>query len=420
MSSPDLSLLSKRRFGPLFVVQFLGAFNDNMLKFGMFVLASFTLYKDDPTHGTQLEMLATALFILPYLLLSALAGQLADAMDKAKLMRFIKAAEIAFMAIGLAGFWLQSIPLLLTALFLMGVHSTIFGPVKYAILPQHLGEHELMGGTGVIEAGTFLAILGGQVLAGLVKPWEAGMIATGLAVVGFLASLMIPAAPASAPGLKVELNVFKGSWHVLKVAQQGRDVWLAIIGISWFFAVAAVVVTEFAPLVQTVLDAQQDVATLLLLVFSVSIALGSVAVGKILKGEVSARTVPWAALGMAAFLIDLWIATRNYDVVVESAHIKDFVASPGAWHIMLALAGLAFSGGLFIVPLYAILQTHSAPETRSQTIAANNIMNAVCSVVLIAAMTALIGQAPRQRAQMAAPQAHPQSFAQHMIALRRD
>ena len=392
MSSPDLSLLTKRRFGPLFVVQFLGAFNDNMLKFGMFVLASFTLYKDDPTHGTQLEMLATALFILPYLLLSALAGQLADAMDKARLMRFIKAAEIGFMAIGLAGFWLQSIPLLLTALFLMGVHSTIFGPVKYAILPQHLGEHELMGGTGVIEAGTFLAILGGQVLAGVVTPQHAGMIATGLAVVGFLASLMIPAAPASAPGLKVELNVFKGSWHVLKVAQQGRDVWLAIIGISWFFAVAAVVVTEFAPLVQTVLDAQQDVATLLLLVFSVSIALGSVAVGKILKGEVSARTVPWAALGMALFLIDLWIATRNYDVVVESAHIKDFVTSPGAWHIMLALAGLAFSGGLFIVPLYAILQTHSAPESRSQTIAANNIMNAVLSVVLIAAMTALIGQ----------------------------
>jgi len=392
MSSPDLSLLTKRRFGPMFVVQFLGAFNDNMLKFGMFVLASFTLYKDDPAQGTQLEMLATALFILPYLLLSALAGQLADAMDKARLMRIIKAAEIAFMAIGLAGFWMQSIPLLLLALFLMGVHSTIFGPVKYAILPQHLGEHELMGGTGVIEAGTFLAILGGQVLAGLVTPQHAGMIATGLAIVGFLASLLIPAAPPAGSGQAVELNVLKGSWHVLKVARQGRDVWLCILGISWFFAVAAVVVTEFAPLVQTVLDAQQDVATLLLLVFSVSIAAGSVVVGKILKGEVSARTVPGAALGMAFFLIDLWVATRNYNVVVESAHIRDFVASPGAWHIMVALAGLAFSGGLFIVPLYAILQTRSAPEARSQTIAANNIMNAVFSVALIGVMMALVAR----------------------------
>jgi acyl-[acyl-carrier-protein]-phospholipid O-acyltransferase/long-chain-fatty-acid--[acyl-carrier-protein] ligase len=170
MSAPDLSLLSKRRYGPLFAVQFLGAFNDNLLKFGLLFLANFAIYKGQADKAATLSNIATGLFILPYFLFSPFAGQLADAWDKARLVRLVKAAEVGIMVLALAGFWFRSIPLLMTALFLMGCHSTLFGPVKYSILPQHLGPHEIMGGTGLIEAGTFLAILGGQLLAGVVPP----------------------------------------------------------------------------------------------------------------------------------------------------------------------------------------------------------------------------------------------------------
>ena len=390
MSAPDLSLLGKRRFAPLFAVQFLGAFNDNLLKFALLFLANFTIYRDAPDQAALLATIATGLFILPYFLLSALAGQLADTWDKAWLIRAVKAAEIGIMAVALAGFWFASIPVLLTCLFLMGVHSTIFGPVKYSILPQHLGRHELMGGTGLIEAGTFLAILGGQLLAGMIRAWEAGLATTGLAVLGFLFSLAVPSAPPVAPGIRIERNIFKGTWQILSVARAGRGVWLAILGISWFFSVGAILLSEFPPLVSGTLSAGSEVVTLFLLVFSIAVAIGSLVVNKLLGGEVSARYVPVAALGMAAFLIDLWIATRTFTVTTPGADAAAFVASAGSWHILFALAGLAVSGGIFIVPLYAILQVHSDPAERSRVIAANNIVNAFVTVIFVAVVTALL------------------------------
>ncbi|QPQ54380.1 acyl-[ACP]--phospholipid O-acyltransferase [Allosphingosinicella flava] len=392
MSAPNLSLLARRRFAPLFVVQFLGAFNDNLLKFALLFLANFGLYAAEPDKAEMLATVATGLFILPYFLFSALAGQLADAWDKAKLVRIVKAAEIIIMTIGLAGFWTESIPLLLTSLFLMGLHSTLFGPVKYSILPQHLHENEIMGGTGLIEAGTFLAILGGQLLGGVIPPWEAGLVATGLAVLGFLASLAVPSAPPTAPGLRIEANVFRGTWHILKAAHHGRGVWLSVLGISWFFSVGAVLLSEFAPLVNGVLGAQQEVATLFLLIFSVSVAIGSVLVNKLLAGEVSARYVPVSALAMSVFMIDLWLATRGYSAPAAAATITQFLESAGSWHILIDLAGIALAGGMFIVPLYAILQTHSPPEERSRTIAANNIVNAAVTVLMVAILTLLLSR----------------------------
>lgn len=390
MSAPDLSLLGKRRFAPLFVVQFLGAFNDNLLKYALLFLANFTLYAADPAKAGVLATVATGLFILPYFLLSALAGQLADKWNKAGLIRAVKAAEIAIMVLALAGFWFQSVPVLLGCLFLMGVHSTIFGPVKYSILPQHLGRHELMGGTGLIEAGTFLAILGGQLLGGVIPAWEAGLVATGLAVLGFLASLAVPSAPPAAPELRIERNVLKGSWEILSVARAGRGVWLAILGISWFFAVGAILLSEFAPLVSGTLNAGAEVVTLFLLVFSVSVAIGSVIVNRLLGGEVSARYVPAAALGMALFLIDLWVATRLFTVTTPGAGAVAFLASPGSWHILFALAGLALSGGVFVVPLYAVLQVRTDPAERSRVIAANNIVSAVVTVALVVIVGGLL------------------------------
>ena len=390
MSAPDLSLLAKRRFGPIFAVQFLGAFNDNLLKFAMLFLANFGIFVAEPGKAELLAAIATGLFILPYFLFSALAGQVADMIDKARLIRWIKLAEIMIMALGLAGFWFQSIPILLASLFLMGLHSTLFGPVKYSILPQHLGNAEIMGGTGLIEGGTFLAILGGQLLAGAIPAWEAGLAAMGIALLGFLASLAIPVAPPIRDHHHIDWNIFKGTREILATAHHGRGVWLSILGISWFFAAGAVLVSEFAPLVSGALAAKQEVATLFLIVFSVTIALGSIAVNKLLKGEVSARYVPISALVLAGGLIDLWLSTSGFSVRTAGATIPQFVATPGAIRILIDLGVIAFAGGMFIVPLYAILQIASPPDERSQIIAANNIVNAGVTVLAVLAIGGLL------------------------------
>lgn len=390
MSAPDLSLLARRRFAPMFVVQFLGAFNDNLLKFAMLFLANFGIFAAEPEKAEMLAAIATGLFIAPYFLFSALAGQLADRMDKARLVRWIKLAEVLIMSLGLAGFWFQSIPALLTALFLMGLHSTIFGPVKYSILPQHLRPNEIMGGTGLIEAGTFLAILGGQLLAGVIPAWEAGLAAMGVAMIGYLAALAIPPAPPLHGEHPVDWNVWRGTVNILRTAHAGRGVWLSILGISWFFAAGAVLVSEFAPLVSGTLAATQEVATLFLVIFSLTIAAGSIAVNKLLGGEVSARYVPVSALALALGLIDLWLSTSGFSVHTAGASMKQFLATPGSVRILIDLGVIAFSGGMFIVPLYAILQTRSLPEERSRIIAANNIVNAGVTVVVVGAITGLL------------------------------
>lgn len=392
MSAPDLSLLAKRRFAPLFAVQFLGAFNDNLLKFALLFLANFGIFAGQPEKAGLLATVSTGLFILPYFLFSAMAGQIADAWDKAKLVRVVKGAEIGIMALALYGFSIQSIPILLATLFLMGLHSTIFGPVKYSILPQHLSRDEIMGGTGLIEAGTFLAILGGQLLAGVIPAWEAGLAATAIAAAGFLISLLVPSAPATAPGLKVDANVLSSTWSILKAARKGRGVWLSILGISWFFSVGAILLSEFAPLVGGVLGAGQSVATFFLLVFSLSVAIGSLTVNRLLKGEVSARYVPISALALSAGMIDLWLSTSGYRVQVYNADVGRFLATPGSWRIVLDLVAIAFSGGVFIVPLYAILQVRSPEDERSRTIAANNIVNAAVTVVVVAVVSIMLAR----------------------------
>jgi len=390
VAKSDMALLGKRRFGPIFLVQFLGAFNDNLLKFALLFLANFGLYAAAPEKAKMLAAVATGLFILPYFLFSALAGQLADGMDKARLVRWIKGAELAIMALAMAGFWLLSVPLLLAALFCMGLHSTLFGPVKYSILPQHLHADEIMGGTGLIEGGTFLAILGGQLLAGVVPSHLAGLALTGLALLGFLASLMVPAAPPAASGEKLDWNLWRGTLTILDEARAVRPVWGAILGTSWFFAAGAVLVSEFAPLVSGTLAATQDVATLFLIVFSLAIAAGSVCVNFLLKGEVSARWVPLSALGLAAGLIDLWIATSGFAVGVAGASIAQFLATDGAWHILIDLGVIAFAGGMFIVPLYAIIQVKSPVEQCSRLIAANNVVNAALTVAVVLVVTGLL------------------------------
>lgn len=389
MSAPDISLLGTRRLGPLFAVQFLTALNDNLFKFAMLFLATYTVYRGDPDTAGLLALVATGLFTLPYFLFGAVAGQLADAWDKARLIRLVKLAEIAIMALGLAGFWLQSIPLLLLGLFLMGCHSTVFGPAKYAIIPQHLRADEVLGGTGLIEAGTFLAILAGQLMAGIIAPWEAGLTAMGLALAGYVAALAIPPAPPVAQ-LRIDLNPVRSTRRLIAVARHGEGVWLCILGISWFFAVGAVMLSQFTPLVDGVLRGDPSVANLFLIVFSVAVALGSVTVNRLLKGEISARYVPVSALVLAVFMIDLWLATRTFVPPAAMSDWRAFAGSFAAIRILVDLFMIAFAAGMFVVPLYAILQTRGPAAERSRRIAANNIVNAAIGVVVIGLIALLV------------------------------
>ncbi|MET1755465.1 MFS transporter [Novosphingobium sp. RD2P27] len=390
MSAPDLSLLGTRRLGPMFAVQFLGAFNDNLLKFALLFLANFTVFAAEPEKTEQLAVISAGLFILPYFLFSAVAGQIADRVDKSRLVRLVKCAEVPIMTVALAGFWLQSVQVLLVCLFLMGTHSAFFGPVKYSILPQHLRRDEIMGGTGLIEGGTFVAILGGQLLAGFIAPQSAGMVALILSLAGLLASLAVPPAPPSRGGHPVDLNILRGTWQVVRAARHGRGVWAAILGISWFFTAGTVLVSEFAPLVSGTLGGGQSVVNVFLAVFSVTIAIGSLAVNRLLKGEVSARYVPVSALGMAAGLIDLWLSSQAFEMQATRAGVWEFLSYPGAWRPLADVVLIAFAGGMFIVPLYAILQVDTALDERSQVIAANNIINAAVTVVVVGAVSALL------------------------------
>ncbi len=386
----ELSLLVKRRFAPLFVTNLLGVFNDNIFKTALLVLASYGVYRADPARAALLGTVATGVFVLPFFLVSALAGQLADAWDRTRLVRLVKLAEVAIMALGLIGFYTQSIGLLLGVLFLMGVHSSVYGPLKYAILPQQLGRDEILGGTGVMEAGGFVAILAGQLFAGAVRPWQAGAIACVLALIGLAASLAIPAAPRMATAARVEANVVRTSWRLVRAARAIPSVWLSILAIAFFYALGAVLLGELIPLVHGVLHAGQDVAVLFLTLFSVGVASGSLLVNRLLKGEVSARYVAVSAFLLAVFLLDLAWAVAGFKASGEDVGIAGFIRSFTAWRILFDLAAMAVSGGVFVIPLYAILQKDSPTEERSRILAANNIVTAALTVAAILAAAGLL------------------------------
>src|SRR6201996_709015 len=352
MASP-FALLTKLRFAPLFATNLLGTFNDNLFKTGLLVLASYGLYRAAPEQAAVMGALATGLFVLPFFLFSALAGQLADAMERGRLVRLVKAAEVAIMALGLAGFLTRSPAPLLAALFLMGVHSAVYGPLKYAILPLHLREGELLGGVGLMEAGGYLAILGGQLLAGLVAPAQAGGIAVGVAVAGLCASLAIPPARSAAEPQPIDVNIPRASLRLIRLARAERPVWLSILGVAWFYAVGAILLSELIPLVKGVLHAGQDVAVLLLALFSLGVAAGAVLAGRLLKGEVSARLVPWAALGLAAVLADLSAAAFGFKTGPETSSAAAFLAIPAHWRILADLLVTALLGGVYVIPLCA-------------------------------------------------------------------
>ena len=376
-------LLRARRFAPLFATQFLGAFNDSLFKQAVVLFVTYQLFSN-PHKEFQFSAIAQALFILPFFLFSALAGQLADDHDKARLIRIIKFAEIGIMIVGGAGIMLANIPLMLTAVFAMGVHSTFFGPIKYAILPQHLGKDEVLGGTGLVEAGTYLAILGGTILAGMLAatPPVAAACTIGLAVLGYLAGRQVPPAPPAAERISFNWHIVHASIELVRGTLHIRRLFLAILAISFFWTIGAVLIIIFPPLVKNVLGADEQVASLFIAIFSVGIAIGSVAINRLLKSEVSARFAPASVIAMGVFVLLLHfvaLAWGKNDPGLTT--LGNFVLHPMAGLMILALLGVAITGGMFVVPLYAFLTTTVPKTETARTVAANNIVNSGAMVV---------------------------------------
>ena len=397
MSTTQFGLFATRRFLPLFVTQFLGALNDNLFKNALAILIVFDIAVKAGIDGQVLATVAGGVFMLPFFLFSATAGQLADKLDKGVLIRWVKGVEILVMGLAAWGFWLGDAYVLIGILFLMGVQSAFFGPVKYAILPQHLDETELIGGNALIEGGTFLAILVGTIAGGLLIRTGAGTMVVsvglvGVACLGWLGSLGIPRAPAADTGLRLNPNMMAETVAVVRQAAGRREVFLAILGISWFWLVGATFLIEMPAFARNVAGGDEQVVTLFLAIFSVGIGIGSLLCNRLLRSEISARTVPFAAIAMTIFMVDLFLATAGRAVPVGGQMgAGAFLSIPGNWRMVGDLLGMAVCGGLYIVPLYAIMQARSEESCRSRIIAANNILNALFMVAGALAATVMLG-----------------------------
>ena len=384
-------LVATRRFLPLFITQLLGAFNDNLFKNAMVLFVVYSVYNSESAEA-KFSAIASGLFILPFFLLSALSGQLADMRDKARIIRIIKFCEIPIMLVGAAGLLLAwrgiavsaiAIPLMLAALFAMGVHSTFFGPIKYAILPQHLRPQEVLAGTGLVEAGTYLAILAGTILAGWIPvEWAAGCVVF-TAILGYAAGRQVPPAPPLIEAEPLDYHVIRSSVALVRHTLHDRRVFLAIMAISFFWTIGAVLFIQFPPLAKNVLFASKEVASIFLVIFSVGVAIGSMSINAMLRGTVSARFSPASVLLMAVFVALFHLVCRAWDGdgMTGLLDAGRFIARPLAIPLLLTLLGIAISGGMFVVPLYAFLTTFVDKSLTARTIAANNIVNSGAMVL---------------------------------------
>ncbi len=394
--SGQFGLLKTRRFAPFFVTQFLGAFNDNLFKNALVVLLTFHAAQWTVIRPELLANVAAGIFILPFFLFSATAGQLADKYDKARLARLVKLLEMFIMLIAAVGFSLHSLPVLMAALFLLGLHSTLFGPVKYAIIPQHLRPEELIGGNALIEAGTFVAILIGTLAGGLLagSVQHPAWIAIGglvVALAGYLASRGIPTAPPPAPELKVSLNPFSETWRNIAFARQNRTVFLSILGISWFWLYGALFLAQFPAYAKFVLGGDEASVTLLLAVFTIGIGGGSMLCERMSGKRVEIGLVPFGSIGLTLFGLDLYFASPVGLVGATPHQLLGLLSVPTVWRVLFDLLMLGVFGGFFIVPLYALVQLRSSPEHRARIIAANNILNALFMVVGALGAGSLLG-----------------------------
>ncbi len=382
----QFALLGERRFAPFFWTQFLGAANDNLFKFSFTLLASYHAAEWGGVDPSTAGFVIGALFIVPYLLFSATSGQLSDKYDKSRLMRLVKSLEIGIMSLAAAGFLLHVAAALYTCVLLMGLHSTLFGPAKYSYLPQHLAEDELTGGNGMVEMGTFVAILVGTIAGGLLaqasgeSAWPVAAACVAVAVAGRAVAQGIPRSPAPAPDLRINWNPVSETWRNLRIAHRQRAVFNSLLGISWLWFFGSILLTSFAPFARQVLGGDENVVTLLLTIFSLGIGLGSLACERLSGHKVEIGLVPFGSIGMTLFGVDLWLASRGMHGV-GGIPVGEFLARLANWRVMADLFLLALFGGFYSVPLYALIQARAEPGHRARIIAANNILNALFMVV---------------------------------------
>lgn len=386
--SNSLHLLKTKRFLPLFITQFFGAFNDNAFKNAFLIWFTYDVSAQSEINASMMVTLAAGLFILPFFLFSATAGQIADKYEKSWLTQKIKQIEIILMIVCAFCFFIGSVYGLLTVLFLMGVQSTFFGPIKYSLLPEHLKDEELIGGNGLIEGGTFLSILLGTIFGGLIIRTEYGveilsLCVVGFAIIGWLNSRSIPKSLIVDPKLKIGWNIATETARIIQYARAERTVWLSVIGISWFWLIGATFLTQLPTYTKTVIGGNEHIVTLLLTLFSVGISLGSIWCNKLLKGEINGRLVPFGSIGMTITIIAFTIASDFYKASSNDLiGVSEFFATGlASWGIALSLLMLSICSGIYIVPLYAIIQHRSNDKYLARIIAVNNVLNALFMVL---------------------------------------
>jgi hypothetical protein len=386
------NLMRQRRFLPLFLTQLLNALNDNLYKNAMVLFVVYQVY-DSPEMETLISGVATALFVLPFVLFSATSGQLADMRDKTTIIRWIKFAEIIIMSVGATGLLLASrginieglaIPLMFVALFAMGVHSTFFGPIKYAILPQHLHKDEVLAGTGLVEAGTYVAILVGMMLGGALQIMDSIIAVIAVALVGYLVCRWVPPAPPQTEETKVDWNPIRASKDLIAFSMGNLELRYSVLAISYFWAIAAILSVQFIPLAKNVLLADKQVAAVLLVAFSAGIAIGSVSINALLKGDISARYSAPSALLLGVLLIGFYLICRLWNLAPATGDlfgVSEFLAQPLALLLLVNLLLIAVAGGMFVVPLYAFLTTRVDKSEASRSVAANNFISSIFMVL---------------------------------------
>jgi MFS family permease len=391
-------LMRERRFAPFFWTLFLGAVNDNIFKVGFTSLLTFQAVQFGNVDPKSAAFIISAIFILPFVLFSATSGQIADKYDKASLTRLVKVFEIGIMLLGAAGYLLHDVAILYVCTFLMGMHSTLFGPVKYAYLPQHLQPGELVGGNGVVESGTFIAILLGTIAGG--EAASAGgqgalvlsIGCVGVAILGRVCAGFVPRSAAAQPDLAINWNPFTETWRNLALARSDRTLFVGLLGISWLWFVGATLLTSFFSFAKDVLFADAGVVTLLLATFSIGIGIGSLLCERLSGRRVELGLVPLGAIGMSVFAADLYLASRHAPPASHLLGFTAFLANGSHWRVLFDLLLLSVSGGIYSVPLYALIQSRSQPTHRARMIAANNILNSLFMIVsslMALALTAL-------------------------------
>ena len=383
--SNQFSLLGQRRFAPFFVTQFLGALNDNIFRNGLVILITFQGVRIAGMEAGQLANVAGALFILPFFLFSATAGQLADKYEKSRLMRSIKLLEIVLMVLAAFAFVTQSYTVLLVVLFLMGCQSTLFGPVKYAYLPQQLMTDELVGGNALVESGTYMAIIFGLIVGGIsvAADYEKQSILASCLVVtavfGYLASRQIPSTKPVDPDLKINWNAWTETWHIVGFAREERSVFLSILGISWFWFFGSAMTIQLPAYTLGILNGNEAITTALLVAFAVGVGVGSLLCERMSGHRIELGLVPFGSIGLSLFAIDLFFSQPDAQVAAVNS-VSDFLARPGSWRILMDLSLLGAFGGFYSVPLYALIQDRTERQHLSRVIAANNIINALFMV----------------------------------------